>query len=48
MYSAFPFDCDDRQPEHNLDSVDWFNVEGDLDDFIFFDPAGVSSEPSSR
>ena len=48
MYSAFPLDRDDLQPDFNLDSGDWFNVEGDLDDFIFFDPAGISSEPSSR
>lgn len=28
-----------EQPPYNTD--DWFSVEGDLDDFIFYEPGGT-------
>ncbi len=48
MYCAFPTEFDELLPGFPAETGEWFNVEGDLDDFIFFDPTGPSSEPSSR
>ena len=48
MFCPFSFSSDDRFSEQSSETADWFNVEGDLDDFIFFDPAGMTPEPSSK
>ena len=48
MYCSFPLNFDESVPEFPAETGDWFSVEGDLDDFIFFDPAGISSEASSK
>lgn len=48
MYAAFPVEPDKVFPDFFADTGEWFNVEGDLDDFIFFDPTGILPEPSSK
>jgi len=48
MYCPVPIEYDDLVFDPFAAAGEWFNVEGDLDDFIFFDPSGLSPEPSSK
>ena len=48
MYTVLPIEPDLAFPDFLAEVGDWFNVEGDLDDFIFFDPTGFLPEPSSK
>lgn len=46
MYCTFSVESDEFCPGFSADTLDWFNVAGDLDDFIFFEPAEPLPEPS--
>ena len=48
MYSPIPTEYDDLVFDPFAAADEWFNVTGDLDDFIFFDPSGPCHEPSDK
>lgn len=45
MYRVKKLFCDGLSPELWGDCRDWFEVEGDLDDFIFYDPTDLPPDP---
>lgn len=47
MYCTFPVESDERPSGWAAGAGEWFNVAGDLDDFIFFEPADRLPEPAA-
>ena len=45
MYCARHIWCDGQPAEHWGELSEWLQVEGDLDDFIFYDPFGLPPDP---
>ena len=48
MYAVYPAEPDQGLPDFMAATGEWFNVEGDLHDFIFFDPTGLLPEVSGK